>query len=598
MIHHRALHQREGCGRNSAVPLSGRLARNRSRKASALVLTLGVILTACGGSSAATGKAATATTGGSGGPSTQGKAASTKIGGSLTISNESGALWTCGFNPFNPSVNFTSFGTVYEPLIFVDSLRSGKTTPWLATSYSWSNGNKTLTFRIRSGVKWTNGQPFSAADVVFTFQLLKKYPALDLNAVWSVLSSVSQKGSNEVVMTFKNAAVPYFYYVADQTPIVPKSVWSKIANPVTYADNHPIGTGSYEIRSCTPENIAYTRNPHYWQPGLPKIAKVNYPAFTSNGPANTALATGQAQWGGQFIPSIKAFYASKSVNYHYWFPPYANVDLFLNQTVAPLNSLAVRRAMAYAIDRRRVSSIGEYGYEPPSNQAGIVTPTFSGWLDKPLLGKYDYHYDPAKAVSILKGAGYKKNGSGTFISPSGKPLSFTVINVGGNSDWVAALQVISQEMGAVGIKLTTRNMSSTTYDNALYRGKYQLAYGAETGGPTPYYELRQLLYSANSAPVGKAAASNYERYSNPATDKLINSYGATTSTAAQHAIVNKLQKVMLADVPVIPVTEAVDWYQYSTKSLAGWVTPNNPYAQPAPYVTPDWGVVLLHLSET
>jgi len=81
--------------------------------------------------------------------------------------------------------------------------------------------NKTLTFTVRSGVKWSDGVPFSAADVLYTFNLLKKYPALDLNAVWSVLSSVSSTG-DKVTFDFKSAAVPYFYYIADQVPIVPQ----------------------------------------------------------------------------------------------------------------------------------------------------------------------------------------------------------------------------------------------------------------------------------------------------------------------------------------------------------------------------------------
>jgi peptide/nickel transport system substrate-binding protein len=65
----------------------------------------------------------------------------------------------------------------------------------------------------------------------------------------------------------------------------------------------------------------------------------------------------------------------------------------------------------------------------------------------------------------------------------------------------------------------------------------------------------------------------------------------------QHTVIDELQKVMLADVPVIPVTEAVDWYQYDTQSIGGWVTPSDPYAQPNQYAVPDWGVVLLHLYE-
>ena len=190
-------------------------------------------------------------------------------GGVLTISNAE-FLWTCGFSPFNPSSNFLSVGAVYEPLMFVDTLDNAKVTPMLATASTWSDGNKVLTFTVRKGVTWTDGQPFSAADVAYTFDLLKDNPALDLNTVWSVLSSVAQKG-DDVVMTFKTPAVPYFYYIADQVGIVPEHVWSKVGNPLTYKDANPVGTGPFTVKSCTPQNVSYVRNDHYWQPGLPKI---------------------------------------------------------------------------------------------------------------------------------------------------------------------------------------------------------------------------------------------------------------------------------------------------------------------------------------
>jgi peptide/nickel transport system substrate-binding protein len=520
------------------------------------------------------------------------KAAKASSSTSVTISNEQGTTWTCGFNPFNASLWSLSFGTVYEELVFVNSLKSGQTTPWLASGYSWSNGNKTLTFTIRSGLKWTDGKSFSADDVLFTFKLLKKYPALDLNASWAVLRSVTKSG-NKIVLKFKTSAVPYFYYIASETPIVAKHIWSSVKNPVTYKDSKPVGTGPYTMGSCSPQVIKYQKNSGYWQKGLPKIDTVYYPAFTSNDPANQQLASGKAQWGSQFIPNIKSFYLSKSKDNHYWFPPVVNVSIFINLKDPILSNVAVRKAMAYAIDRGKVSRIGEYGYEPPSNQTGVVTPTFNSWLDQGLAKQITYN--PSKAISTLQKAGFKKSG-GVFHTPSGKPLSFTIINIGGYSDWVASVQVIQQELKAVGIKITPENLSSTTYNDDVYTGKYQLAYdGNETPGPAPYYELRELLYSKNSAPIGKIAAANWERYSNPATDKLIDQYAATTSSATQHDIVKKLEQVMVNVVPVIPVTEGVDWYQYNTKSLTGWVTQSDPYAKPAAYEHPDWGVVLLHL---
>ena len=117
-----------------------------------LLASLALVVGACGG-----------TTGGTATPNP-----TPKIGGTLTIDNESGALWQCDFNPYNGSVNGQSFGILYEPLVY-DNLLNDTKTRWLASDYSWSTDNKTLTFTIRPGVQWSDGQPFSAADVVFTF---------------------------------------------------------------------------------------------------------------------------------------------------------------------------------------------------------------------------------------------------------------------------------------------------------------------------------------------------------------------------------------------------------------------------------------------
>jgi peptide/nickel transport system substrate-binding protein len=467
----------------------------------------------------------------------------------------------------------------------------------LATSWSWSGDYKTLTFNIRQGVKFSNGDPMTAADVAYTFSLIKKNPALDLTGAWSVLTSVTASGADKVTMTFNQPAATWFYYVASQVPIVPEAVWSKIANPVAYADPSPVGTGPYVVNPCRASNIIYTANPHYWQAGLPKIKKINYPAFTSNNTANEELATGQAQWGAQYIPGISSFYTAKSSSYHYWFPPTVNVSLVPNLTNSLLGDVKVRQAMSYAIDRSKVSSIGETGYEPPANQTGIVTPTFSAELDKTMLAKYgNYAYSPAKAKQVLASDGYTLK-NGVMTSAKGQQLSFSVINIGGYSDWVASMQVVQQDLAAVGIKITPDNLSDTDFDSDLYNGKYQLAYyDQQTFGPSPYYELNNWLNSADTAPVGKTAATNYERYSSPATDKLLQQYSGTTDKATQQSILDQLQGVMLSDVPVIPVVEAVDWYQYDSAAFTGWPTAGNPYALPSAYAYPDAEQVLLHLT--
>src|SRR6202035_4363465 len=211
----------------------------------AVLATAGLLAAACGGSSSSTGTS-------SSGPS-----------GVLTIDSESGGTWTCDFNPFNLSYISFSLGPVYEPLAFVNTLQSGKATPWLATKWVWGAGNTTLTFTIRSGVKFTNGDALTPADVAYTFNLLKKYPTLDINAIWSDLTSVTASGQT-VVMTFKQPAVTNFYYIADQIGIVDQKVWSKVSNPVNYPDKNPVGTGAFTTGSsdCTPQNIKYVANTH------------------------------------------------------------------------------------------------------------------------------------------------------------------------------------------------------------------------------------------------------------------------------------------------------------------------------------------------
>jgi peptide/nickel transport system substrate-binding protein len=546
-----------------------------------------VVVAALGLFTAACGKNATTTT-----TSSASAPANIKPGGTVTIANTQGQTWTCQFNPFNPAVNAESIGFLYEPLVYVNLLQNQAETPMLASSYKWSDDKKSVTFNIRDGVKWSDGQPFSADDVVFTFNLMKQTPAVDLYSLWSGagLQSVSASG-NQVTLAFKDVATPYFYNFADQTGIVPKHIFSTgdaAAHPDTWEDKAPVGTGPFTMNNCTPNNIEYTANPSYWQKGKPYVQKVEYPAYLDNAPANLDLASGKAQWGSQFIPGVKAAYLDKSQANHTWSPPVVNVEIFpnLDPSHKATSKLEVRQAIALAIDRAKISAIGEDGQQPPANQTGIVVPTFAKYYDEAAVKSAGYDQrNLDKAKQLLQTAGYSAS----------NPLKLNIITITGYTDWDASLAVVKQNLAEAGIQVTVQDLAQQTYDDKLFKGDYDLAYcGEASGGPSPYYELRQMLYSKNSAKIGEDASSNYVRYNNADVDKLFDQY-PSADEATQVSIIKQIAGHMLSDVPVIPTTESVDWFQYNTADIEGWPTKDNPYCQPAAYNVPDVEQLLLHI---
>jgi peptide/nickel transport system substrate-binding protein len=556
----------------------------------AVVMSASLFAAGCSGST-------TTTTSTDNGTGTGAKEASStdkathKQGGSLTIANVQGQTWTCHFNPFNPAVNSVSLGFVYEPLVFVNLLQDQKETPMLASSYQWGPGKKSIVFTMRSGVTWNDGQPFSAEDVAYTFDIMKRVPATDLYSLWTGagLKSVVAAG-DKVTMTFNQAAGPYFFNFANQVGIVPKHVFSTgaaAAHPDTWDDPKPVGTGPYTVDPCSANNIQYVANPHYWQPGKPYVQKVQYPAYLDNGPANLDLANGKAQWGSQFIPNIKALYLNKSKENHTWSPPVTNVAIVpnLDPSRPATSKLPVRQAIALAIDRQKIALIGEGGQQPAGNQTGIVVPTFDKYYDQAAVAAAGYDKpNPDKAKSLLAGLGYTE----------ANPLKLTIITITGYTDWDASLAVVKQQLKPVGIDLTVSDLAQQTFDDRLYNGNFDLAYYGQAGGPTPYYELRQILYSKNSAPIGKPASFNYERYLNPQVDALFDQY-PTADEAGQVDIIKKVGAAMLRDIPIIPTTESVNWFQYNTADLAGWPTESDPYAQPAAFNVPDVEQLLLHV---
>jgi peptide/nickel transport system substrate-binding protein len=130
----------------------------------------------------------------------------------LTVSSGPKGDFTDNFSPYAPSALDGVQGPMYETLLFFDRM-NGSVQPWLASSYTFSSDAKSLTFHLRQGVKWTDGQPFTSDDVVFTLNDIKQYPAADGGGIWQYISSVAAPDANTVVVNFNKAYTPIIWYL-------------------------------------------------------------------------------------------------------------------------------------------------------------------------------------------------------------------------------------------------------------------------------------------------------------------------------------------------------------------------------------------------
>jgi len=342
------------------------------------------------------------------------------------------------YNPFSPNVLNSAY--TWEPLYIIDTFNC-KENPWLATSYQWKD-NQNLSFTIRDGVKWNDGQPFGPDDVVFTFGLLQKNPAFDTGGVTQVLDSVTADGKN-VNFKFKEPSANMFSKIANVL-IVPKHVWESVTDPVKYTNEGAVGTGPFKPTSFNGRQLVLDRNESYWQADKIRVKQL---IFHKNEGGNQveqlALSQGKYDNNSMFVPNIQQVYVDKDPKHnHYWYPPGGEIALGFNLTKPPFDDLQFRKAVAYAINRNDISTKAEFGYVKPASQTGLVLPGQKDWLSTDIKDQGMIPYDLKQANDILDQAGYKKDSSGKRVGKDGKPIQFTFLVQNGWTDWIQAAQVV------------------------------------------------------------------------------------------------------------------------------------------------------------
>lgn len=482
------------------------------------------------------------------------------------------------FNPFSPTALTTSF--IYEMLFNINDY-SCEVEPWLAESFAWEDPTK-LVVTTRKDVLWSDGEPFSAKDVAFTFNMFKEAPGLDRNGLWTVLDSVTATGDHEVTFTFKEPAVPRFNQIAD-TRIVPEHIWSKEADPEKFTNPNPVATGPFTVKSMNSQRLVLERNPKYWQADKVKVQELFFRKATGGAEVDKLrLARGEYDWNAMFVPDIEKTYVAKNPKHNkYWFPPGANISLYMNLTKAPFNDVEFRRAMTYAIDREEIKNKAQFGYVETASQTGLVLPGQRAWLAPGIENDGKVPYDAEQAKQILSDAGYQTGSGGKLLGKDGKPLaafSFKVPN--GWVDWIQAAQIIRDNLAELGITVNVQTPTPEIVDTDRAAGNFDLVFGVHGGGCNLYDGYRHPLHSEQTAPIGEPAVSNFVRWEDTRTDELLDELAQAQEEDEQKRILAELQRIMVEQVPMVPLWYGAQWFEYRTEKAVGWPSAEDPYGGP------------------
>jgi peptide/nickel transport system substrate-binding protein len=518
----------------------------------------------------------------------------------LTINFEQVSTWVRNFNPFSANRLGSTNTAIYEPMMIYNK-STGELVPWLATAFKWSDDNLSLTFTLRPNVKFSDGQPLTAKDVVYTFDLLKNNTALTgfaSSVLGDYIDSFTAPDDATVVFKFKTVHTPALYDIANQT-IVPEHIWKDVKDPLTWTNDNPVATGPFtQVAKFETQIYVLEKNPNYWQEGKPAFQGIRYPAYPDNDAANLALVNGDLDWTGNFVPDIETTFVAKNKdNNHYFIVGGDGIALMINTALKPFDEPAVRKALSMGIDRDMVVKTAMYNYIPAADATGLGQ-TYKVWKDKAAIDAgADYmKFDTAKANKALDDAGLKRGTDGIRLDKDGKPMVYDFIVPSGWTDWISAAQIICQNMKDLGITLNLSTPEETTWTDSVTKGDFKWSIVYSSGGPTPYNFYRGQMSSVTVRPVGENASENWGRYVSKDADKLLDEFAVTSDPAKQKEIMNKLEMVFVNETPVLPLFPGPDWYEFSTARFTGFPDKDNNYAPGIPYADNPYNATLIILT--
>jgi peptide/nickel transport system substrate-binding protein len=450
---------------------------------------------------------------------------------------------------------------------------------------------------IRSGVKWSDGQPMTAKDVAYSFNLLKSatHPQHPLFADTG-LKSVKASG-NKVVFAFSGTpAFQEFDNYRFNVPVVPQHIFKSYSTTEITTGNlsNPkkiVGTGPYLYQSgvgASSNTVVWKKNPNWWATSaLGLKVGPQYVVDIKNGTNAAALSNllaGNIDLFNNFAPktAIKGRFKTYfgSTPYHLG----ANTTwLFPNTTKKPLNDPKFRRALAESINIGQIIDKSYQGLVNKASPTGLL-PIWSKWIDKKVVAQNGFSYSPGKAKASLAAAGYKDtNGDGYVENKDGSAIDLKIVVPNGWSDWMTAIQVIADSAKQVGVKITPAYPDYATLVDDRGHGRFDLLLGNDrqmSNTPWTYYQ-----YIYNLPIADNQTTMNYQRYTDQTAFALTQKLNRTpsTNTKAYQAILTSLQKRFLQTLPAIPLWYNGMWSMVNTQYWTGW-----PSASTNQYTPSSW----------
>jgi len=427
--------------------------------------------------------------------------------------------------------------------------------PELAERWNVEDDGRAYRFALRRGVTWHDGQPFTSADVKFTFeQALLKYHSRTRAALQDLLEGVDTPDDHTAVFRLKRPYSPLLQRLdVVEASIIPKHIYATQDLLAGEATRRPIGTGPFRFVSYTPaDRVVLERNPTYFRAGLPGVDRLVFRIMPNAATAVAALEKGEID----YVGSV----AGPEVERLRKMPGIAIVSgtggsggsicedvLIPNLSRAPLGDLRVRRAIAMALDRQFIVDHVYFGQGRPAT--GPISHLLA-WAYTPDVRQYPH--DLAAAARLLDEAGQK-------IGRGGERFAITFTHA---STQQRLAQAVREQLKAVGITVNLETLDfNAGVDRVYVKKTFDLGMASFCNGADPDIGVRRVYVSTN---IGPFPFSNGAGYRNPRVDELFDEATRFADRDARRARYVEIQKLLADDVPYFWIVDSEGLRAYRT----------------------------------